>query len=120
MTDMNALAATKAMLSEVEAEIAAATENFEESIAGLRMQCEMLRTEYREALRSEMERIERPQFPNLGGVLAAIEHTHQPVIVRRIRQRAVSYLVGGGREPRPEARFSEGGGPTPEGGGPTL
>ena len=113
MTDMNALAATKATLAEVEAEIAAATEIFEESIAGLRTQCETLRTEYLEVLRSEMERIERPRVPNLGGVLAAIEHTHQPVILRRIRQRAVSYLVGAGREPRPEAGFIERGGPTP-------
>ena len=109
MTDMNKLAATRAMLAEVEAEIAAATEKFEASIAGLRMQCETLRTEYMDALRSEMDWIERPQIPNLGGVLAAIEHTHQPVIVRRIRQRAVSYLVGAGREPRPETGFADGG-----------
>ena len=109
MTDMQKLAATKALLSQVEAEIAVETEKFEESIAGLRVQCEMLRTEYMDALRSEMERIERPQIPNLGGVLAAIEHTHQPVIVRRIRQRAVSYLVGAGREPRPESGFVDAG-----------
>jgi hypothetical protein len=109
MSDVNKLAATRAKLSEVEAEVAAATEKFEASIAGLRMQCEMLRTEYMDALRSEMDWIERPQIPNLGRVLAAIEHTHQPVIVRRIRQRAVSYLVGAGREPRPEAGFAEGG-----------
>ena len=109
MTDMNKLAAARAMLSEVEAEIAAATEKFEASIAGLRMQCETLRAEYMDALQSEMDWIERPQIPNLGRVLAAIEHTQQPLIVRRIRQRAVSYLVGAGREPRPEAGFAEGG-----------
>ena len=109
MTDMNKLAATRAMLSEVEAEIAAATEKFEASIAGLRMQCEMLRTEYMDALRSEMDWIERPQIPNLGGVLAAIEHTHQPVIVRRIRQRAVSYLVGAGENHARRPGSSEGG-----------
>ena len=113
MTDMNELAATKAMLSDVEAELAAATERFEESVAGLRLQCETLRIEYMDALRSEMERIERPQTLNLGGVLAAIEHTHQPVIVRRIRQRAVSYLIGAGREARPAAGFIEGGEMTP-------
>ena len=113
MTDMSKLAATKAMLSEVEAEIAVATEKFEASIAGLRMQCETLRTEYLAALRSEMDWVERPQIPNLGGVLAAIEHTHQPVIVRRIRQRAVSYLVGAGRELRPEDALAEGGEITP-------
>ena len=111
--DMNSLAATKAMLSDLEAELAAATEKFEESIAGLRLQCETLRTEYLDALRSEMERIERPQFLNLGGVLAAIEHTDQPVIVRRIRQRAVSYLIGAGRDARREAAFIDGGEITP-------
>jgi hypothetical protein len=107
MTDMNDLAEKKANLAALEDEIAAATERFEESIADLRLRCETLRAEYLGALRTEMESAQRPPVPSLGGILAAIEHTPQPVIVRRIRQRAVSYLVGVRRERGPEAGFME-------------
>jgi hypothetical protein len=103
MMNMNDLAEKKATLAQIEAEIAAATERFEESIAALRAQCETLRTEYLAALRTEMERIERPPSPKIGAILRAIEQTPQPIIVRRIRQRAVSYLVGARGERGPES-----------------
>jgi hypothetical protein len=112
MTDMNDLAEKKAMLSAIEEQVAAETEKFDDSIAGLRAQCETLRIEYMQALRAEMESVERPPAPSLGSVLAAIEHTDQPVIIRRIRQKAVSYLVGVRRERPPEAVFMERSDPT--------
>jgi len=102
MTDMNDLAEKKAMLSRVEAEIAAETERFEESIASLRTRCEMLRIEYLEALNEELATVERPPPPELQSLLAAIEKTDQPILVRRLRKRAVTYLVGARPEPHPE------------------
>ncbi len=102
MTDMNDLAAKKAILSRVEAQIAAETEKFEESMASLRMQREMLRTEYLDALHAEMATVERLQPPELRSLLAAIEQTDQPILVRRLRKRAVTYLVGAQPESHPE------------------
>jgi hypothetical protein len=102
MLDPNDLAAKKATLEAVEAEIAAEAEQFEDSIAELRTQCERLRIEYMEALRAEMTRVGHPPGPDLGSVLAVIEQAQQPFMVRRLRTLAVRYLVGG-REHGPES-----------------
>jgi len=111
MTDMHDLAEKKAMLSRVEAEIAAETEKFEASMASLRTQCEMLRIEYLEALHAEMATVERPPPPELQSLLAAIEQTDQPILVRRLRKRAVTYLVGARPQAHSEPWLVDRGGP---------
>lgn len=94
MPEFNDLAAKKAALVAVEAEIATETQKFEDSIDGLRKHCELLRIEYMEALQTEVAAMERAPRADLGSVLAAIEQAEQPMFVRRIRRLAVSYLAG--------------------------
>jgi hypothetical protein len=96
MTEPDELAARKAALAAVEAEIAGRTQEFEDSIADLRQQHLTLRREYADALRSELAKVDVSTAPkaHLGRILAAIERTQQPIIVGRMRELAARRVPG--------------------------
>jgi biotin carboxyl carrier protein len=108
MADLQDLAATKARIDAIEAEIAAQQQNFEESIRELRAEHDNLTREYTDGLRAELARLQpsrrgrassdgesaaraprgsRPR-PDAGAVLAAIERAQEAISVERMRELA--------------------------------
>ena len=95
MAAPNDLPARKAMLAAAEAELENRTRRFEDSIAELRDQRRRLRREYADALRAELARLNEPpatRTAHLGGILAAIERSQQPITIGRLRTLAGRYL----------------------------
>lgn len=95
MDDEHDLTTRRTILAETEAQIAAETLQFEQSIAPLRQHAEQLRQEYAEALKAELARVQQPAAkPDLAKILAAIERNHQPISIERIRELATKYISG--------------------------
>jgi len=88
MVDAEGLDARKALLDSVDAEIQSRVQMFEDSIADLRQEHERLRAQYADALRRELTRLDPDAAPApapLARILAALEKSPQPVIIKRLR-----------------------------------
>lgn len=102
MADLKDLAMKKERLAAIDAEIAAAQQTFEESIAALRREREAVRREYESFLRAELASLDgraapspsqraprgSAPKPDAEKILAAIEKAQIPVSVERVRELA--------------------------------
>lgn len=91
MSGTDGLDARRTQLEAIDAQIREREQRFEESIAGLRSERELLRAQYAAELRAEVARVDpgadtAPAAPALSRLLAAMEGEHQPMIVRRLRE----------------------------------